>query len=90
MRVRYHSALRTITGVSEEPWPDSEQTLRALCAALGQKYGAAFSGWLSLEERSAPAAIMLINGSDARALGGVAASLAPDDVIDLFPPLAGG
>ena len=90
MHVLYYSALRTITGLSDEAWQGPESTVGALCASLGKKYGSAFSGWLLAGESSAPAAIILVNGRDARALGGLAAPLSPDDVIALFPPLAGG
>ena len=90
MLIRYYAALRPITGVDEETWLGPEKTLGALQNALGARYGSALRGWMCTGAASAPAAITLINGRDARALGGAEVSLQPEDVIDIFPPLAGG
>ena len=90
MLIRYYAALRPIAGVDEETWLGPEKTLGALQEALGSKYGSAFRDWVCAGSGSAPAAITLINGRDARTLGGAEAGIQSGDVIDFYPPLAGG
>ena len=91
MRVRFFAQIRNITGCVEADisYEESVGSLaRSLCDIYGEK----------MREKIFPHAdmqisaeiIILINGRHISHLGGVAASLKPDDRVDVFPVVAGG
>ena len=102
MIVRLFAALRDLAGESEleldAPAPSVTHahpralpaTLGDLIEALAARYGPAFRRAVLDGERLRPAVVVLINGRNARSLGGADAPLAPRDEISIFPPLGGG
>ena len=91
MIIRYFAMLRDITRQSEQVWDEPVASVRELLEALCQSYGAQFRQWVMDENGNLGGlAIVLVNGTDYRHLGGLDAPLKPDDVIAIFPPVAGG
>ena len=95
MRVRFFAYIRNFTGCAEADIPYRE-TIGALARSLCDLYGD------KLKEKIFPPGkggiptefnreiIILINGRHVSHLGGPAASLQPDDRVDIFPLVAGG
>lgn len=91
MVIRYFAFIRDITRVSEQQWPEPAERLNDLLLALSKRYGTAFQRWvLEKDGRLSQLSIVLINGRDARDVGGLDAPLKSDDIIAIFPPVAGG
>lgn len=91
MEIRYFATLREITSVREETWPAPVCTLEELIRGLCAKYGHEFQKWVSCEKGGyGSLSIFLVNGQDYRSLNGLNTVLQQNDVISLFPPLAGG
>ena len=92
MRVRFFAYLRNFTGCAETDVP-YEKTVGALARSLCDTYGDKLCEKLFLpgkDEQIGPEVIILINGKHFGRLGGMSASLSPDDRVDLFPVVAGG
>ena len=94
MRVRFFAQLRNITGCAEADIPYEETVgglARSLCTIYGEKLGEKIFPQGNAEETEIGAEIIiLINGRHISHLGGVAAPLKPDDLVDVFPVVAGG
>ena len=91
MEIKYYAILRDITKVKEETWPSQPDTLEELIHGLCKKYGKTFVKWVTNEEGGyGSLCIFLINGQDYRSLNGLQTNLKENDIISLFPPIAGG
>ncbi len=91
MIIRYFAFLRDITRKSEQRWDDPCNRLGDLLVLLSKKYGPGFRYWVLEEDgQLSHHSIVLINGRDARDLAGLDTVIKPDDVIAIFPPVAGG
>ena len=91
MIIRYFAFLRDITRVSEQHWNEHPEQLGDLLASLSKRYGPGFRYWVLEEDgRLSEHSIVLVNGRDARDLDGLKTALKPDDIIAIFPPVAGG
>lgn len=91
MVIRYFAFLRDITRKSEQLWPEPAGRLADLLHALSNKYGPGFRYWvLENDGQLSHHSIILVNGRDARDLNGLDTALKPDDIIAIFPPVAGG
>jgi MoaD family protein len=88
--VRFFASIRDITREKEIEWGAPAPTLGALLHQLSDRYGPGFRGWVLDGERLGDAAIVLVNGQDARHQDGVNTKLAPQDVIAILPMMAGG
>ncbi|MEW6404648.1 MAG: ubiquitin-like small modifier protein 1 [Chloroflexota bacterium] len=91
MIIRYFAMLRDATRKSEErreiPPPSIRELLDELCASYGQS----FRQWILDEHGNVGGlAIVLVNGVDYRHLNGLETALKDDDVVAIFPPVAGG
>ncbi len=91
MKIRYFAYLREVTGRSEETWPEPAARLGELLPRLCARYGPAFRRWV-LDDKGALSqmGIVLVNGHDARDMQGLETELCSEDVIAIFPPVAGG
>ena len=98
MRVRFFATIRNLTGCAETEI-SSKETAGALARSLCELYGEALrkkvfpNGEQDMkpgEEKFGPEIIILINGRHVNHLGGSAASLKSDDLVDIFPLVAGG
>jgi MoaD family protein len=91
MIVRYFAMLREATGQSEQIWTAPVTTIGELLRALCAAYGPGFKKWIVDKDGNLGGlSIVLVNGTDYRELGGLEASLKMDDIIAIFPPVAGG
>jgi sulfur-carrier protein len=91
MKIRYYATLRDVTSTKEENWEQQADTLQDLIDALCLKYGQQFSRWVSCKDGGyGILSIFLINGKDYRSLDGFKTRLKSNDIISLFPPVAGG
>jgi len=103
MRVRFFATIRDYTGCVEADIPYQE-TIDALARSLCERYGEKLrhrffpegsvpdesSGAENIVKGFGPEIIVLINGRHINHLGGRAATLDPDDRVDIFPVVAGG
>ncbi len=91
MKIHYYATLRDVTKTREETWTEPVKTLADLLEALCKKYGRPFQQWVSWDANGyGKLCIFLVNGQDYRSLDGLQTHLAPDDIISIFPPVAGG
>jgi sulfur-carrier protein len=91
MVIRYYATLRDITKTKEEPWSSQVDTLGDLLSSLCKKYGSSFQKWVSCENGGyGSLSVFLVNGQDYRSLNGLQTKLNGNDVISIFPPIAGG
>jgi molybdopterin synthase sulfur carrier subunit len=91
MLIKYFAMLRQSAGMSEQVWDAPVSTLRELLEVLCVKYGPGFRKWLEDDEGNLGGlSIIVVNGIDYRHLGGLDMPLKPEDVVAIFPPVAGG
>ena len=91
MIIRYFAYLRDITRKTEQHWDAPVGQLGDLLTCLSQKYGPGFRYWVLEDDgQLSHHSIVLVNGRDARDLEGLNTALKPDDIIAIFPPVAGG
>ena len=89
MKISYYGSLREHTGETGFAWETPAASLGDLLNALSDRYGEGFRALVLSGGELSPGITALINGRDARQLGGLAAPLAPGDSVFLLP-LAGG
>jgi sulfur-carrier protein len=83
--------VRNLTNNQQElRWERPTETLADLLRALSARYGVAFERRLFEGDSLSPTIIILVNGRDTRHLAGLATPLTPDDVVAIFPMVAGG
>lgn len=90
MQILFFATIRNITGEKEIRWPTPSPTLGDLLRGLSARYGPQFQRWVLEGEDLGGAILVQINGHDARHEGGLGAPLKPDDIIAIFPAIAGG
>ncbi|MFZ5859019.1 MAG: MoaD/ThiS family protein [Chloroflexota bacterium] len=91
MIIRYFAMLRNVTRQNEQVWNAPVSSVRELLEELCQVYGSEFRQWMMDENGNLGGlSIVLVNGTDYRHLGGLDAPLQADDVVAIFPPVAGG
>jgi sulfur-carrier protein len=90
MQIRFFATIREITGKSEIRWDEPTPTLKELLLALSARYGPAFRGWVLEKDDLGKTVLVVINGHDSRHQGGIHTPLHPDDVVAIFPAIAGG
>lgn len=89
MKIRYFATVRDLTGEIEIQWDKPTATLRELLLGLSERYGSKFHQRVWKEGDLGQGIIVLINGRDARQLGGTEATLSPEDTV-FFLAVAGG
>ena len=90
MRVKFFAYLRDYTGCKETDAPAADN-LRDLTRVLSERYGAKLRDkMLASNGELGPDIIILINGRHVAHLGGLDAALTDDDVVQIFPKVAGG
>ncbi len=91
MIIRYFATLRDIARRKEETWDQPTSNLYDLLSSLCDKYGPQFRSWIVDEnDEFGGLSIVLVNGVDCRSLQGNETILKSDDIIAIFPPMAGG
>ena len=90
MRVKFFAYLRDYTGCSETEMPVAA-TVGELARILGDRYGPRLRNKMLAENGElGPEIIIMINGRHVVHLGGFDAPLKSDDVVQIFPVVAGG
>jgi sulfur-carrier protein len=90
MQIRYFATIRAITKENTLNWDRPETTLGELLHSLCNRYGDRFRQWVLEGDGLGQAIIILVNGRDARHLEGINTPLQPDDIVSIFPLVAGG
>jgi len=91
MQIRYFATYREFTGrLTEEV--SAPGTVLALLHQLSEVYGAGLRKWLLSQDGTAKGenSIVMVNGRHIEHLNGVDTVLTEDDVVSLFPTVAGG
>jgi MoaD family protein len=88
--IKYFADIRGLTGCTEQPWTKTAPTLRELLSELVREYGARFENRIFESGRLSNSIIILINGQSIEHLRGLETSLGPEDIVVLFPMVAGG
>ena len=90
MLVKYFADVRALTGRESEPWTGTAPTLRELLEGLSQRHGAAFQKRVFERGALSSTLIVLCNGQSVEHLAGLDTRLGPEDVVAIFPMVAGG
>ena len=90
MTVKYFADIRWLTRRGEETWTKAEPDLRALLKGITAQDGDAFEKRLFEGDRISNTIIIFINGRDVVHLNGLDSPLKDDDVVAVFPVVAGG
>jgi molybdopterin synthase sulfur carrier subunit len=88
--IRYFADIRELTGCKEETWTKAEQDMRSLLEGLAAKHGSAFGKRVFDGDHLNSTIIIFINGRDVAHLQGINSPLKSDDVVAIFPMVAGG
>lgn len=89
MKVNFFATYRQITGeLSSQAF--NAATLRELLEELFKCYGEKFRRELMLDGKLSSNVLILVNGRAIEHLNGLKTALSSDDVISIFPKLAGG
>ena len=91
MLVKFFAGIRDKTGCKESDIPH-EKDVRTLLHALSARYGPELRKKLLSEDgmQPGPEIIVFVNGRHLEHIGGIEACLQPDDVVLVFPLMAGG
>ena len=90
MTIRFFADLRSLTGQRELAWNGSADTVSALLKALAARFGTAFERRVIPGGQKSETIIVLVNGRDVRDLSGADTPVGPNDVVSIFPMVAGG
>ena len=90
MVVRYFADIRPLAGTDEEELGKVPPTVNALLTSLAAAKGAAFERRVFEGGKLSSTIILLVNGRNVLHLNGVETALKPDDVVAVFPMVAGG
>jgi len=88
MIVKYFATLRKITGVQEENI--QAKNIRELLEIIIKKYGKEFQNSLYDSNGFKKGVIILKNGKNIIYLNDLETELSSDDIVSIFPPVAGG
>jgi molybdopterin synthase sulfur carrier subunit len=90
VEVRYFADIRPLAGTSEEERTAVPPTVNDLLAVLAAEKGPAFENRVFPGGKLSDTMIILVNGRNILHLNGVQTPLNPDDVVAVFPMVAGG
>jgi sulfur-carrier protein len=89
MEIRFFASIRELTGEIKTSLAPPE-TVAGLLGQLSSRYGRRFEQRVFPDQKLDDTIIVLLNGRDIRHLSGVSTPLGPDDVVSIFPVVAGG
>ena len=90
MDVKYFATFRDLTHELMYRPDSPPSTIGGLLELLSQRYGPAFRKAVFDGDDLHPHTILLVNGRNVRTTGELATPLQPDDVVSVFPMVAGG
>jgi molybdopterin synthase sulfur carrier subunit len=88
--VKYFADIRKLTGCEAEPWHAAAPSLRDLVEQLGERHGAPLHDRVVERGQLSSTIIVLVNGQNIEHLRGLDTPLGADDVVAIFPMVAGG
>jgi len=88
--IRYFADIRLLTGRKEETWTKETPDLRSLLKELAAQYGAPFANRIFEGDELSSTMLFFINGRDIAHLKGIDSPLGGEDVVAIFPMVAGG
>lgn len=90
MDIAYFATFREITRENSHRVVDPPATMGELLEQLCARYGRTFRDAVFEGDDLSPFVILLVNGRNVRHTGGCDTPLSPDDVVSVFPMVAGG
>ena len=90
MLIKYFADIRKLSGCEREEWTKAAPTLRVLLRELAEHHGASFQQRVVPGGELSSTMIILVNGQHIEHLRGVETPLGADDVVAVFPMVAGG
>ncbi len=92
MEIKYFAYIRDYTGEKRTSWNESVDDLADLLRQLSKKYGNKFRDAVFDEEQTDlnSEIIILVNGRHVQHLNGIHTKLAANDLVAIFPVVAGG
>lgn len=90
MLVKYFADIRNLSGREQETLEAPVPTLRKLLEELSEKHGVAFRDRVFENGGMSSTLIVFVNGRANELLKGIDTPLGPDDVVAIFPMVAGG
>jgi sulfur-carrier protein len=90
MLVKYFADIRRLTGREQQQWTKAAPTVRELLRALAAEHGAAFEKRVLEGDDLSSTMIVLVNGQSLEHLRGMDTPLGPEDIVAVFPMVAGG
>jgi molybdopterin synthase sulfur carrier subunit len=89
-RVKYYANLRLITGKIDDEIDANGKSVEEIIGMLSSKYGDSFNKLMFSDGKLRGNVIILINGQNIIFKNGVKEKLEENDLLDIFPPVAGG
>lgn len=90
MNIYYFATFREITRENSCFLSDPPATVGELLDVLSRRYGSTFRNAVYEDGGLSPFLILLVNGRNVRHADGLATPLSAEDVISVFPMVAGG
>jgi molybdopterin synthase sulfur carrier subunit len=90
MLVRYFADIRKLSGREQQTYQGAAPTVRRLFEELSAQHGAAFQQRVFEGGNLSSTLIVFVNGRAVEHLGGIETPLGSDDVVAIFPMIAGG
>jgi molybdopterin synthase sulfur carrier subunit len=90
MLVKYFADIRQLSGREQQRYDGAAPTIRELLRALSDQHGAAFRRRVLDGDGISSTLIVFVNGQNIEHLRGIETPLGPDDVVAIFPMIAGG
>ncbi len=90
MVILYFADIRDLARCNEEEWKGETYTLRSLLKELAVRHGPAFERRILETGKISGSIILLVNGRNVEHLHGLETPLSADDVVAIFPMVAGG
>ncbi|MEM0156111.1 MAG: ubiquitin-like small modifier protein 1 [Thermoplasmataceae archaeon] len=89
-KVKYYANLRQITGKNDDEMDAGGKTVEEILQVLSSKYGDNFKRLMFSDGNMRGNVIILVNGQNIIFRNGIKERLRSDDLLDIFPPVAGG
>jgi molybdopterin synthase sulfur carrier subunit len=90
MLVKYFADIRQLSGREQQRLDRAAPTIRRLLEELSDQHGAAFRRRVFEGEGLSSTLIVFVNGQNVEHLRGIETPLGPEDVVAIFPMIAGG
>ncbi len=90
MLVKYFADIRKLSGREQQQYGGAAPTVRRLLEGLSDQHGAAFQRRVFDGDAISSTLIVFVNGQNIEHLRGIETPVGPEDVVAIFPMIAGG